>query len=71
MNIFKKSKAHLHTVKEGYIEHFIFASWFSWRLLACAFAVFLHALVPALFEYNGSQTIETLHTELQRRKNAK
>jgi hypothetical protein len=68
--LFKKSKAHLHTIKEGYIEHFIFASWFSWKLLTCAIMVFTHALIPALFEYNGSRTIEMLHAKLQRRRNA-
>jgi hypothetical protein len=48
-------------VGETYAEHFAMSMSFSWRLLAAAFAAFIHALLPFLFEKTASGIIRELH----------
>lgn len=67
MTILKKCRAHLVFVKEGYIEHALFALSFACRLQWAAIAVAIHALIPALFQFTGSNTIRKLHQEIEGR----
>ena len=67
IGIYRKSRTHLSTAGESYWEHFAFAMGFAFRLFTAALAVFIHALIPSLFEFTGSKTICALHENLQRR----
>jgi hypothetical protein len=65
--MYKKSKEHLESVHESYFEHFGFAFYIARRMFVGAVGVLLHALVPAIFTYTGSSTIQSLHEEIQKR----
>ena len=55
---------HPQTVGETYAEHLGIAVRFGLTMLAGAFACFVHALIPALFQRTGSGTIKRLYAEL-------
>jgi hypothetical protein len=56
--------SHPRSVHESYLEHQACAMRFSVSLLGAGLACFVHALVPGLFEYTASRTIERLHGEM-------
>jgi hypothetical protein len=55
---------HPATVGESYAEHFKVASSFGWAMLVGALGAFAHALVPALCQRTGSNTVKRLHARL-------
>ena len=66
-NIFTK---HPHKIGESYLEHFFKAMSFGFKLLFISFRVFIHAVLPFLFEHTTSDKINKLNNILQaRRKN--
>lgn len=67
MTVVKKCHDHLESAKEGYFEHLFFALGFAGKLFYASFAVFVHALIPAFFQFTGSSIITKLHAELQER----
>ena len=67
MTVVKECQDHLTSAKESYFEHLFFALRFSGRLFYASFAVFVHALIPAFFQFTGSSIISSLHAELQER----
>ena len=63
-----ESKQHLDTMKESYAEHLFAAACISLRLTGAGIAVFIHALCPAFFVSTGSNMVNKLHAELQKRR---
>ncbi len=63
--------SHPRTVDETYLEHFVVALSFAFRLGGAALACLIHALVPGLFVKTGSTMINQLYAEmvLNRNKN--
>ncbi len=57
---------HPASVGESYSEHFRVASGFGAALLLGALGAFAHALVPALCQRTGSNTVKRLHKRLTR-----
>ena len=57
---------HPASVDESYSEHFRVAAGFGWAMLLGALGAFVHALVPALCQRTGSNTVKTLHKRLTR-----
>jgi len=57
-------KDHLTSVGESYFEHMASAFSFAARLLAAAFACFVHGLLPFLFTKTGSSAVKRLHEEM-------
>lgn len=54
---------HPGTVNETYLQHWLFATRFSLRLLVAGLAALVHAFIPSLFE----KTASTIITELYHR----
>jgi len=57
---------HPASVDESYSEHFRVASGFGWAMLVGALGAFTHALIPALCQRTGSNTVKRLHARLTR-----
>jgi len=55
---------HPASVNESYGEHFRVAAGFGWTMLIGALGAFVHALVPALCQRTGSNTVKRLHLRL-------
>jgi len=55
---------HPASVDESYGEHFRVAAGFGWAMLRGALGAFVHALIPALCQRTGSNTVKTLHKRL-------
>ena len=66
-NIFKK---HPNSVGETYIQHFLKASGFGFKLLKIAFQAFTHAVFPWFFENSASDQIQELNRVLQERRDS-
>ena len=58
---------HPASVSESYFEHLRFALSFSGLLAYAAFAAFIHALVPCLFEKTAGNIIRQLAVKIERR----
>ncbi len=59
---------HPRSVGESYVQHFGVAAGTGLVMLGTAFALFVHALVPALFVRTGSATIKRLYGKLKQRQ---
>ena len=59
---------HPRDVGESYTEHMGVAFGVGGKLLLASAACFVHGLVPALFTRTASNTIETLHSRIHRRR---
>jgi len=55
-----KSKDHLETVDETYIQHMFFALKFSLCCFKAGVMALLHALIPAMFQTGASEEIKRL-----------
>lgn len=63
----EKSRSHLDSVHESYLQHLCFACGVGLRLLGAGMAVTIHGLCPAVFEFTGSRTIMKLHDHIKTR----
>ena len=57
---------HPQGVGQTYLQHFIFASSFSVKLLAASVTAMVHAFVPALFENTTSRAIGELQATMHK-----
>lgn len=64
-----KSKEHLEGVHESYLQHMGFALRVSATLFMAAVLLFLHALIPAIFQCSASSRIFKLADEIRVRQN--
>jgi hypothetical protein len=62
---------HPASLGESYGEHLREASRFGLAMVGGGLACMVHALVPALFETRGSDTVAQLHDELVRKRAAR
>ncbi|MCH4891906.1 MULTISPECIES: DUF6356 family protein [unclassified Sphingomonas] len=62
---------HPDSVGESYAEHFGVAAGFGLTMIAGGLACLVHAVVPAVFQRTGSQTIATLNARLVAKREAK
>lgn len=63
----QKSRDHLHSVNESYVQHMAFATGFGFRLIGAGLAAIAHGLCPAIFQYTGSKTVKALYEKLMKR----
>jgi hypothetical protein len=59
--MFKKSKAHLDHVHEGYFQHMGLALYVAFTMIVGGLMCLVHAFIPALFQTCASQRISKLH----------
>lgn len=59
---------HLVNVDEKYSSHFKFAVHCGFKMLLASLAIFIHALLPCLFETTASDTMRGLLKDIDRRK---
>ena len=65
-NIFTK---HPKAIGETYLQHLLKGVSFGMNLILVALKVFIHAIVPCLFENSASDKVAELNDILQKRKN--
>ena len=58
---------HPASVGETYPEHMAVALGYAARLLGAGCAAAVHAFIPALFQTTASETIRTMHAEIENR----
>jgi hypothetical protein len=67
-SMIKKSKDHLKTVQEGYIEHMHFALVIAGMTAWATIALIIHAFLPAFHQTTGSKTITKIHRVIEERQ---
>jgi hypothetical protein len=65
-----RSRTHLATAQEGYLEHFAFAATVGLMAIAAGLACLIHAIVPGLCTRTASRTIEQINRLLADRDKA-
>lgn len=63
----RRSRDHLESVGESWVEHLLFAAAVARLMIAAGFACLAHAFVPALFPTTASRAIRRLHAALEDR----
>lgn len=58
---------HPASVNESYLQHLLFASTTSLKMIATALMLFAHALVPCLFKTTGSDFIIRMYKIIAKR----
>lgn len=64
-NIFTK---HPNSIGETYLQHLLKGVGFSMKLILVSLKVFIHAILPCLFENSASDKVAELNDILQKRK---
>ena len=64
----KKSKQHLNSVNESYLEHMNVAFKVSLRMIAGGLMALIHGLIPAIFERNASDGIKDLYNYINQKR---
>ena len=59
---------HPNSNGEGYFEHMFQAFKYLVRFQLLSVIIYIHAFLPFLFEHNGSDGLEEIHKELQKRR---
>ena len=57
----KKSKQHLNSVNENYLEHMLVAFKVSYNMLYGSLLALIHGLIPGLFQTSASIKIKELY----------
>ena len=57
----KKSKQHLKSVNENYLEHMLVAFKVSYKMLYGSLLALIHGLIPGLFQTSASNKIKELY----------
>jgi len=57
----KKSKQHLKSVNENYLEHMLVALKVSYNMLYGSLLALIHGLIPGLFQTSASNKIKELY----------
>ena len=66
-SITKPFTSHPASVEESYLEHAMFASRFSAKLLLAGGAALVHAILPFCFEKTAGNMIRALYGEIANR----
>ena len=59
---------HLKNEKMNYSTHFFRAFHISWLCLKASYYLFIHAIYPDVYEYDGSKLIEKIYLECKNSK---
>ena len=57
----KKSKKHLNSVNESYLEHMSIATNVGFKMLSGGLMALLHGIVPGIFQTDASDKIKELY----------
>jgi len=57
----KKSREHLKSVNESYVEHMSVAFKVGSKMITAGLMALIHGLIPAVFERNASDGIKELY----------
>ena len=57
----KKSKQHLKSVNENYLQHMLVAFKVSYNMLYGSLLALIHGLIPGLFQTSASNKIKELY----------
>lgn len=60
----RRSREHLESVNETYLEHLAHAGSFGFKLIRAGAACWIHGLFPALCCTTGSTTVTELHDSM-------
>lgn len=64
----QKSKDHLESVQETYLQHLAFAAYMALLCFKAGFGILIHALCPAILQTTGSRTIYQMNDIMRARK---
>ena len=64
----KKSKQHLRSVNENYLEHMLVAFKVSYNMSCGSLLAFIHGLIPGLFETSASIKIKELYELINKKR---
>jgi len=64
----KKSKQHLKSVNENYLEHMNFAFKVSYNMLYGSLFALIHGLIPGLFQNSASIKIKELYEFINKKR---
>ena len=64
----KKSKQHLNSVNENYLEHMLVAFKVSYNMLCGGLLALIHGLIPGLFENSASIKIKELYEFINKKR---
>ena len=59
------TSAHLEFARQSYMEHFHESMYYCWLSLKSSFFFACHAVIPDIFQKNGSETINYVHCAIQ------
>ena len=68
LNMIKKSKQHLKSVNENYLEHMLVAFKVSYNMLYGSLLALIHGLIPGLFENSASIKIKELYEHINKKR---
>ena len=64
----KKSKQHLKSVNENYLEHMFVAVKVSYNMFCGSLLAFIHGLIPGLFQNSASIKIKELYEFINKKR---
>ncbi|MDC0416934.1 DUF6356 family protein [Candidatus Pelagibacter sp.] len=64
----KKSKQHLKSVNENYLEHMLVAIKVSYNMLYGSLLALIHGLIPGLFQTSASNKIKELYEFINKKR---
>ena len=64
----KKSKHHLRSVNENYLEHMLVEFKVSYNMLCGGLLALIHGLIPGLFENSASIKIKELYEFINKKR---
>ena len=64
----KKSKQHLRSVNENYLEHMLVAFKVSYNMLYGSLLALIHGLIPGLFQTSASNKIKELYEFINKKR---
>lgn len=63
--------SHLKDINESYFEHMLYALKYGFKMLGAGIACILHAIFPDIFVTAASDTIKSITSEIEERKQKK
>jgi hypothetical protein len=68
MNLYKKWINHLTENSMGYVEHLMFALFYSFCCLLAGLCLFIHGIFPCWFQTTGSDLVGLMANVFKKRK---
>ena len=64
----KKSKEHLNSVNESYIEHMSIAANVGFKMLSGGLMALVHGIIPGIFQTDASNKIKELYEFINKKR---